>query len=155
MPDSKCRETQGPHRLLPSRYRRTHWKMTRLLHLLCPPSNQDYWGHPPVASFRSRFRFAACPQRGKHRRIGAHLLGFQPLELNRCPGRDEKRSHLALLPLVSGRRIVPAVDCPSQRRRIVFFVLEVYIGAADQPSRQPILTQQRRPMESGLPKESA
>src|SRR5438552_1423222 len=56
---------------------------------------------------------------------------------------------------VAGKFSVRPVDCPSKRRRIVFFVLEVYIGATDQPSRQPILTKQCRPMKGGLPEESA
>src|SRR5215469_4692691 len=64
-------------------------------------------------------------QSGKHRLIGTHLFGLQPRGLNRGSGGYKERRDFALPPLVSGRRVVAAVDRPSQGWGAVFFVLEV------------------------------
>src|SRR6516162_3498571 len=57
--------------------------------------------------------------------------------------------------MVPGWWVAPAVDRPSQRRGFVLFVLEVQICSWNQPSCQPVLTEQRRRMERGLPEAPA
>src|SRR5215470_7867069 len=53
--------------------------------------------------------------------------------------------------MVPGWWVAPAMDRPSQRRGFVLLVLEVQIRGGNQPSCQPVLTEQRRPMKRGLP----
>ncbi len=112
-------------------------------------------GERGIASPHVRFHYVVMRKRGKHRRVRAHLFGFQPCRLNRCPGGDKQRGYLALLPLVSGRRVVPAMDSPSQRRRMVLVILEVDIRALDQPFGKSIFAKKSSPMEGGFSKESA
>src|SRR6516165_9794211 len=57
--------------------------------------------------------------------------------------------------MVPGWWVAPAVDRPSQRRGFVLSVLEVQICSWNQPSCQLALTEQRRPMERGLPEAPA
>ena len=53
-------------------------------------------------------------QRREHRRTGSDFFGFHPLGFNCCSSGDEQPHHFELSTVISGRRIAPAVDCPSQ-----------------------------------------
>ena len=53
-------------------------------------------------------------QRREHRRTGSDFFGFHPLGFNCCSSGDKEPHHFELSTVISGRRIAPAVDCPSQ-----------------------------------------
>jgi hypothetical protein len=94
-------------------------------------------------------------QRRQHRWIAPRLFRFQPLAFNDCPGADQESGHFDLPSMVTGGRIAPAMDRPPERCRVVFFISEVHIRGGDQPRRQSILAQQRRPMKRGLSEQPA
>src|SRR6516162_7943339 len=72
-----------------------------------------------------------------------------------APAGNQERDYFTLAAMVPGWWVAPAVDRPSQRRGFVLSVLEVQICSWNQPPCQLVLTEQRRPMERGLPEAPA
>ena len=74
----------------------------------------------------------------EHHRIGVDVFGFQPFGLNAGAGGNQQSGNFALAAVIPRRRVGPAVDGPTQRRRIVFLIFEVDIRTLDQSRHETV-----------------
>src|SRR5262249_44276751 len=74
----------------------------------------------------------------------------EPLRLDVRSSGDQQQNDIALPAMVSGGRVLPAMNGPAERRRLIFLILEVQIRSGDQFRYQTLLAQHRSPMECRL-----
>lgn len=94
-------------------------------------------------------------ERRDHLRIGTDSFPFQPLRFDARSRSDQQSDHFALTTMISGGWLAPAMDRPSQGRRVVLLISQVDVRPSDQFGDKSVLAKQRGPVERGFTEHAA